>query len=209
MSRLVCGWGVNDSKTPVGSRETGKFKIVCQFYVKWATMINRVHNPKYKKCQPTYEGVGICEEWKYFSNFKAWMETQDWEDRHLDKDLLGDGTLYSPATCCFVPQNVNNLLTTRENHRGLFPLGDYKSEGNSPFKATCNTGSGRTYLGRFSCPLKAHKAWQMEKVRVIVTLTEAWDVSDRPPRKEIITALLNKADQIKSDILEGRVTEKL
>ena len=209
MTKLVGNWGINDSTEPVGSRSGGRFKIVCPFYIKWSSMINRVHNGEYKKNQPTYEGVEIYAEWKYFSNFKAWMETQDWENKHLDKDLLGDGKLYSPDTCCFVPQSINNLLTTRDNHRGLFPLGVYKSEGNKPFKATCNTGDGRVYLGRFSCPLVAHKAWQLEKIKVIRALTVAWVSSKHPPRKEVINALLNKADKIQSDVLEGRVTEKL
>lgn len=209
MVKLVGGWGINDSTEPVGSRASGSFKIVCPFYIKWASMINRVHNSEYKKKQPTYEGVEICGEWKHFSNFKRWMEQQDWDGMHLDKDLLGSGLLYSPETCCFVPQSINNLLTTRENHRGLFPLGVYKNDGKKPFKATCNTGSGRVYLGRFSCPFEAHRAWQAEKVKVIVALTKAWTISEKPPRKEIVSALLNKASKIQADILEGRLTEKL
>ena len=151
--------------------------------------------------------LALIITWRYFSNFKKWMETQVWKGLHLDKDLLGSGMLYSPETCCFVPQSINNLLTTRENYRGLFPLGVYKSDGKKPFKATCNTGRGRVYLGRFACPLEAHKAWQTEKVRVIVELTAAWAASEQPPREEIVNALLNKAGKIQADILEGKLTE--
>ena len=208
MSKLVGGWGVNDSSEPIGSRSSGTFKIVCPYYVRWAAMINRAHNPVYQEVQKTYQGVIICEEWRFFSNFKAWMEQQDWEDYQLEKDILGDGKLYSPETCCFVPQRFNALLTQRGNARGDYPLGVHYNKARKPYKATCHDGTGHVYLGRFCCPYEAHKAWQQKKISVIRHSVRDWMESSRPPhRQEIPEALLSKASKIESDLLTGKVTE--
>ena len=46
------------------------------------------------------------------------MVQQNSEGRYLDKDILVRGNkLYSPDTCLFVPQEINNLLTV-QNKRG-------------------------------------------------------------------------------------------
>lgn len=30
----------------------------------------------------------MADEWNTFSNFKNWMEKQNWEDKQLDKDII-------------------------------------------------------------------------------------------------------------------------
>jgi len=207
VAKLVGGWGINDSDTPVGTRASGKFVIECPFYVKWAAMINRVHNTKYQATQHTYVGCSISEDWRYFSNFKQWMLAEDWEEYHLDKDILGCGKIYSAETCCFVPQRVNNLLTKRSAVRGDYPLGVYRNEGKKPYKATCHNGHSRDYLGRFNCPYEAHRAWQQAKVSAIRGVVQTWLASNRPPlREEIIEALLSKANKIHLDYTTGKIT---
>lgn len=50
-------------------------------------------------------GCSVCEEWLTFSNFKRWMEQQDYEGKALDKDLLvSQNKTYSSETCVFVPR---------------------------------------------------------------------------------------------------------
>jgi hypothetical protein len=104
-SRLIRGWGVNDADYTTCGKTNG-VGHPCPIYVKWASMLNRVHNPAYKALQPTYEDVVIDDSWKYFSNFKAWVDTQvAWDGMHLDKDILVLGNKsYGPSMCCFVPQ---------------------------------------------------------------------------------------------------------
>lgn len=207
--QLVGGWGINDLGYSVAGRVNGKFKVFCPFYVKWQSMINRAHNPKYQENQVTYIESDICEEWKYATSFKSWMETQDWESYHLDKDILVQGNkTYSPDTCCFVPQYINSLLTQRGNMRGEHPLGVHYNEAKSPYVATCHDGNGKVYLGRFSNPTDAHKAWQTEKPKAIRSCVYKWINSGRPPqRQDIIKALLARAEQIELDLLSGRTTE--
>jgi hypothetical protein len=34
----------------------------------------------------TDTGCSVSDDWKYFSNFKLWMEKQDWGRKHLDDE---------------------------------------------------------------------------------------------------------------------------
>lgn len=173
--RPIYGWGINDAdyKVMVSKKINGVSKQVwkCPYYTKWFSMLNRCLSPKYQKDKVTYTNKSICEEWKYFSNFRAWMEKQDWEGKHLDKDLLISGnSRYSPETCCFVTLEVNGFMTRRQNGRGKYPLGVSLYSPNSkhlPFIAVMSTF--REYrktksLGRFDTPEEAHKAWQLAKI---------------------------------------------
>jgi hypothetical protein len=55
----------------------------------------------------------VCNEWHNFQNFAEWFcknycdaSMDKWQ---LDKDIIVPGNrVYSPETCCFVPNAVNN-----------------------------------------------------------------------------------------------------
>ncbi len=86
-------------------------KTCCPFYRRWFQMINRAYNPKYHIDKPSYKDVDVYEHWHSFMNFKKWMETQHWEDKHLDKDLLfPNNKIYGPDTCLFISNDLNALL---------------------------------------------------------------------------------------------------
>ena len=126
--KLVCGVGINNADYVVTVYETigyenGKQKrrVVwrCPFYSRWNDMLARCYTTSYKQRFPTYEGCYVCKEWLIFSNFKAWMEKQDWEGKELDKDLLvSRNKVYSPETCVFVDKRVNLFLTESSANRG-------------------------------------------------------------------------------------------
>jgi hypothetical protein len=84
----------------------------CHFYNRWRDMLKRCYSQKYLKKQPTYLGSSVCEEWKYLSNFKGWMETQNWKGKHLDKDILfPNNKIYSPETCIFILPSLNSFMS--------------------------------------------------------------------------------------------------
>lgn len=71
------------------------------------------------KKKPSYIGVKVCDEWKYFSNFKKWFdENYRWDlvekdiMVELDKDLFSDdnGKIYIPDTCIFLPRKINAMM---------------------------------------------------------------------------------------------------
>ena len=111
-NKLVAGVGVNDADYPIvrfGETINGKKKRewVCPFYKTWAAMLNRCYREPILK---SYKDTTVCEEWYTFSNFKSWMETQDWEGKELDKDLLTDNNHYSPQNCIFILGWLNVYL---------------------------------------------------------------------------------------------------
>jgi len=99
---MILNVGINDLKYSSSS----------PFYSRWKDMLKRCYSEKYLKKNPSYTGCSVCEEWKYLSNFKEWMQTQDWENKHLDKDLLYPGNkIYSSDTCVFIPSSLNSFMT--------------------------------------------------------------------------------------------------
>jgi len=98
--KLVYGVGINDADYVTQKWETisyvnGKQKqnLVweCHYYRTWCGMLMRCYSAKHQERNPTYKGCSVSEEWLRFSNFKSWMERQDFEGMQLDKDLLFEG----------------------------------------------------------------------------------------------------------------------
>ena len=132
MRKLIYGVGINDADYPtqsckiighVDGKQKRKLLWACPFYRRWTSMLGRCYCKKFLQNSPTYQNCFVCNEWLTFSKFKAWMETQDWEGKELDKDLLsGECKVYSPETCVFVPRNVNMFMIESLSSRGECPL---------------------------------------------------------------------------------------
>lgn len=103
MAKKVRGVGINDSITPIHTVVNGK-RAMCPFYRVWSNMLDRCYGNSELN---GYDSVSICEEWLTFSNFKIWMEKQDWQGKQLDKDILSKGgsKTYSPSTAMFFQKN--------------------------------------------------------------------------------------------------------
>lgn len=176
--KLIYGVGANDANYVVQRFETigyidgkQKRKLVwsCPYYNKWASMLKRCYSLKFQERNPSYRGCTVTDEWLLFSNFKSWMENQDWEGKHLDKDLLFVGNkLYSPNTCVFVTQAVNSFTTDRGAVRGEWLIGVYRNKGTDKFRSKCCNPftNKREHLGYFSCEQEAHNAWLNRKLEL-------------------------------------------
>jgi hypothetical protein len=170
VTKLVYGIGLNDADYVTSSASKGK----CPYYYRWLSMLERCYSKKFKARFPTYVGCVVCEEWLTFSNFKVWMEQQDWEGKHLDKDILGDGKLYSPETCCFIGVALNTFLSKRYGHK--YPTGVFFSKVNKRFQAQCgNPMTGKpTYCGQYDTPEEAHEAWGKKKLEYAGVVTKGY-----------------------------------
>ena len=80
-------------------------------YNVYNNMINRCYDTNNKSYNDYgARGVVVCDEWKNsIDNFYNWAIKNNWElGLHLDKDIKGNGFLYSPNTCTFVTPKVNS-----------------------------------------------------------------------------------------------------
>ena len=155
--KLVLGVGVNDAEYRGLKR--------CLFLRTWRNLLYRCYDKRRHVKRPTYRGCTVCDEWLTFSNFKAWMERQDWQGKHLDKDILVPGNrIYSPEMCVFVEARVNTFLLDCGRSKGKWPTG-VRQHVCGRFQARCqNPFSGRSEcLGSFGTPEEAHAAWRQRK----------------------------------------------
>lgn len=174
--KLVFGFGVNDADYMVKPFGPDGKRIRCPFYQTWISMLERAYSSKCHAKHPTYIGVTVCEEWRSFMSFRAWMMEQDWEGKHLDKDILVPGNkVYSPKTCAFVTREVNNLLTDHAASRGDWPIGVSWHRQRNKFQSRINENKKRRSLGLFHSPHEAHLAWREEKVRLVRKAAEECD----------------------------------
>ena len=175
MNKLTYGVGVNDlgyrvlvqeEVTKDGGKRGMKTVFKCKYYAAWAEMLRRCYSKKSLESKPTYIGTSVCSEWWYASEFKKWMEQQDWRDKSLDKDIIvPKSKLYSPDTCAFVLNATNLFVTARDASRGDYPIGVNLCKPTGKYRAQCKnpfTGE-REYLGLFSTPEEAHEAWRKRK----------------------------------------------
>ena len=196
----IHGFGINDADYVVvisetigwdGDKQLTKLVWKCPFYSTWKGMVERCYSKKYLDKKPSYNGCSICEEWKYFSNFKAWMETQDWEGNRLDKDLLIRGNrVYSPDTCIFVSQQVNSFITESQAARGDYPIGVSLRKSSGKFYASCRDGTGKLKsLGYYETPEEAHQAWLAYKLEI------AKELAAKQKDERVSKALLNRYEK--------------
>lgn len=165
MSYLVAGIGLNDSNYLVSTGKNGKQKR-CYFYSVWKSMLERCYDKKYQARFASYDGCTVCKEWLTFSNFKRWMESQDWKGKQLDKDILFKGNkVYSPSKCVFVDGALNSFITEKKSNNIGLPIGVSFHKGNNSFIARRSNPilGRRDNLGYFNCSKKAHKAWLNRK----------------------------------------------
>ena len=95
-----------------------------------------------------------------------------WE---LDKDILQKGNkLYSKDTCCFVPHEINMLLTKRDNARGEYPIGVCFHKASGKFMAYLTINGKMKFLGRFTTPEEAFQAYKLAKEAYIKAVAEKW-----------------------------------
>lgn len=205
-NKLICGIGVCDADYRVNRCEIvdGKWKTVwkCPFYVKWHGMIERCYSERFILKHPSYAGCISVPEWIVFSNFKSWMEQQDWEGKELDKDLLVNGNrIYGPDTCVFVDSRVNNFLIERKARRGDYPIGVIltKRPKSAPYRANCKSVVTRKiqYLGHYSTPEEAHLAWLSFK------LEQAYILAAEQTDERVAKALIDRYENYKGDHLNA------
>lgn len=168
--KKVYGVGINDADYHV--KPAG---VKCQFYRCWSDMLKRCYSDKYKNINKGYYECTVCDEWLTFSNFKRWVEDQDWQGKQLDKDIIGLGNKkYSPETCCFIDKLTNTFVTDSASSRGEFMIGVSWHKRDLIFQSHIRNPltKRREYLGGFSSEIDAYLAWKKRKNEIAYQMAD-------------------------------------
>ena len=206
-NKLVCGVGINDvdyrvrileNLPSVDGKQKQKLIWECPIYKIWCSMLHRCYSQAFAERYPTYTNCYVCDEWLSLSNFKSWVESNNWEGKQLDKDLLIRGNkVYSPDTCCFISGAVNSFILEKGGCRGPWPIGVVWNKKAKIFVAQCSNpfikGKGRNkYLGSFPTADEAHAAWLAHKLNLAKLL--AAEIEDQ----KIAEALVERYENYKT-----------
>lgn len=163
---IICGVGYIGQQRDLSTRKSKGESYKC-----WRNMITRCYDLEIHKKHPTYADCEVCNDWHNFTIFDKWFNENYKPNWCLDKDILIKGNReYSPQTCCFVPCEINSILTKRQNHRGNTPIGvkycKAKRRLKDCYKASFTKGNEKVYLGSFKTEEEAFQAYKVAK--------EAW-----------------------------------
>lgn len=105
----------------------------------WNDLIERHINTKHTSYK-YYGGKGciVCHQWYDYDTFAEWAINNGYDNtKQLDKDIKGNGMLYSPETCCFVTalENSNNRSTSKkyQYNNSLYTLSQIALKENIPY----------------------------------------------------------------------------
>jgi len=170
---LVFGVGVNDWAGNISV--DGK---LIREYQLWKGVLERCFTDGFKQSRPTYEGVTCSKEWLSMTTFiedVSQMKGYGLKGWALDKDILQKGNkLYSKDNCCFVPAEVNSLLTKSDNSRGEWPVGVDFHKVSGKFRAGLRINGKTKHLGLFNTPEQAFQAYKLAKEAYIKVVAQQW-----------------------------------
>lgn len=162
--KLVYGIGINDL---LNESRTKANQI-------WSDIIRRCYTKEMQDRFPTYKGCTICDEWRYFSNFKRWFDEHYIDGWQIDKDILFKGNkVYSPNTCCFVPNDINTVLIKPANSKCIFRGVTFDYVNNKYMARISILGKAKN-LGRYNTAKEAYIVYKQAKEKYIKFLADKW-----------------------------------
>lgn len=174
--KLIHGIGTNDANYLVNP-VINKITLRCPYYTVWSSMIRRCYSSKFHDVMPTYKGCTVVSDWHVFSVFKAWMKTQNWKGKELDKDILIIGNKsYGPSSCVFVSGEINKLMNNNPSTKGDFPTGVAFDKKNKKYVSQCKVGGANKKIGRFLTIEEAEYHYLIFKSKVIIQVTNREEV---------------------------------
>lgn len=173
----VLGVGVvGDEITYIDGKHTIEYEL-------WSGVLQRCYSEKDKEKYLAYKDCTTSDNFKYFPYFKDWCSKQigfNSKDSkglpfHLDKDILIKGNkIYSEDTCCFVPQEINNLFLKRYSNRGVYPIGVHYHKASRKFASVISTNGLQRSLGFFDNQEEAFNTYKKAKEDYIKEVANRW-----------------------------------
>lgn len=176
--------GINDLDYVPRTKINGE-KLRDPCFGAWCAIIGRCYDKEYQKRHPTYSDITVCDEWlNSCMAFRKWWVVHQVDGWAIDKDILTDSKVYSPDTCIYIPQWLNNIAATggREKQNNLpkgvwvgTPTKDgrmYTSQVKYP-----NTNKA-FHVGNFFTAEEARAAYLTKKLEMIKQLKPDMDKID-------------------------------
>lgn len=164
--------------------------------------------PTYKDCVLGFTDFQHFAEW--CNTTPGYKEQHDNKQWCLDKDILIMGNkTYSPYTCCFVPEFVNNFFVISERSRGIYPAGVTKCGGRSKrYRSRCYVKGVRQGLGNFLTPEEAHFAWVEAKAENLQYVIDSyWQLEGSEQR--VVDALEGRYEYLMWHLVNKQVVTSL
>lgn len=146
-------------------------------YSTWQNMITRCYSKVFHIKCPTYIGCSVTEPWLDYQNFAEWFYSNKYSNigYQLDKDLLlPNNKVYSPETCCFVPQEINKLLIDSKSARSKNPQGVSFNKPMGKYFASMKVDGKKQHLGYFDCQQEAYDVYKSNKERHVKNKALEW-----------------------------------
>lgn len=98
-------------------------------------------------------------------------------------------------TCCFVPSEINSIITNRRARRGEYPLGVSFVKSKNKFVATLSIGGKNKTLGHFTNPDDAFNCYKNAKEAQIKAVADNWkNALDNDVYEAIVNYKISKYD---------------
>lgn len=165
-------FGVGDYKANIKGKPS-------KMYYSWVNMLKRCYSEEYQSNSPSYKGCWVCDEWHNFQKFAKWYDENYYEIEGkrmcLDKDiLLKRNKLYSPETCVFVPDCINNIFVKKQNFRGGYLIGISLEKGKYRVRVKNPITKKRISCGVFNTQVEAFKEYKKAKEFFIKELADKY-----------------------------------
>lgn len=156
-----------------GKYTGGKSDFSYKYLTIWSGMLQRCYSKERLIKNPSYKECSVVEEWHNFQNFAKWFQENYIEGFELDKDILFKGNkVYSPETCCFVPQEINSLFTKKICKRGELPIGVIKM--GKKFRTQIQNKYSEKIYKCYDNVEEAFKTYKTAKEQYIKKIADKW-----------------------------------
>lgn len=150
-----------------------------KMYARWSGMLSRCYDENSLEKYQTYKDITVCEEWHNFQNFAKWyvdnFKSHMDSNWHLDKDILVKGSkVYSPKTCCFVPEEINNLFIKKQKSKGEYPIGVSYNTKMKKYETRVYSKDTLIFQKFFDTVEESFQAYKIEKEKYIKIIANKW-----------------------------------
>ena len=161
----------------IGFNSRREHKTDSLAYTTWWGMFRHCYCPEHHAEQQTDISSAVDDRWIDFQDFADWFYDNPYSGTpyQLNKDLLIPGNkVYAPEVCCFVPSQINSLLTSSTPAGGDLPRGVSLHKASGRYQAGVNVDGRRRYIGRYGTPQEAYNAYKMAKEVYVKRMALEW-----------------------------------